>query len=155
VTQTGEVTVVGAGTTTISSTVDNGLGVNISGSVQITAAPQLSKGVAVAVPTVAAGGFALYAYVVPAGATSFSASTTAGSGDADLYVFQPGVVPGAYDASGNALAWPNSTTFSAASGNAESVSRTTNLPGVWRVYVQAWAPAGAVTGVMLTGSHTP
>lgn len=152
---TGFVTVVGAGKTTISATVDNGLGVNVVGSTEIEAAPLLAKGVQVAVPTLAAGsGFALYAYNVPAGATSFSATTTGGTGDADLYFFQPGVVPSAFN--GNAFPpWSNTTTFSGNSGNSESASRTTNLPGVWRVYTHAWAGGGTVTGLLLTATHTP
>jgi len=152
---TGLVTMLSAGKTTISATVDNGLGANVMGSMEIEVAPMLAKGVQVAVPTLAAGsGFALYAYNVPAGATSFSATTTGGTGDADLYFFQPGVTPSAFN--GNAFPpWSNTTTFSGNSGNSESASRTTNLPGVWRVYTHAWAGGGTVTGLMLTATHTP
>ncbi|MDZ4673332.1 MAG: Ig-like domain-containing protein [Gemmatimonadota bacterium] len=152
---TGLVTVVGAGKTTISAVVDNGLGANVTGSTEIEAAPQLTRGMTVAVPTLAAGsGFALYAYNVPAGATSFSVTTTGGTGDADLYLFQPGVIPSAFN--GNAFPpWSNTTTFSGNSGNGESASRTTSLPGVWRVYAHAWAGGGAVAGLTLTATHTP
>lgn len=151
---TGVVTMVGAGKTTISATVDNGLGANVMGSMEIEVAPMLAKGVQVAVPTMAAGAFTLYAYLVPAGATSFSASTTGGSGDADLYFFQPGTTPGTFTATAFPP-WPNTTAFSGNSGNSESINRTTNLPGVWRVYSHAWAGGGTAAGVLLTATHTP
>jgi uncharacterized protein YjdB len=151
---TGLVTMLSAGKTTISATVDNGLGANVVGSKEIEVAPMLAKGVQVAVPSMAAGAFTLYAYLVPAGATSFSATTTGGSGDADLYFFQPGTVPGTFTATAFPP-WPNTTTFSGNSGNSESASRTTNLPGVWRVYSHAWAGGGTAAGVLLTATHTP
>ncbi|MCL4864679.1 MAG: Ig-like domain-containing protein [Gemmatimonadales bacterium] len=152
---TGFVTVVGAGKTTISAVVDNGLGANVTGSTELEAAPLLAKGVQVAVPTLAAGsGFALYAYNVPAGATSFNVTTTGGTGDADVYLFRPGLVPATFN--GNAFpAWANYTGLSGNSGNSENRTETANLPGVWRVYTHAWAGGGTVTGLLLTATHTP
>lgn len=155
VTQAGVVTVVGPGSTTISATVDNGLGVNVQGSLGFTSVPVLAKGVQVAVPSLAAGsGFALYAYIVPAGAATFSTTTTGGTGDADLYIFAPGVTPSAFN--GNAFPpWTNTTAFSGNSGNAEVINRAAPAAGAWRVYTHAWAGGGQVSGLLLTATHTP
>jgi hypothetical protein len=154
ITQAGVVTVVGAGKTTLTATVDNGIGVDVIGSLEIEAAPELANGVAVAVPGYAAGAFQLYAFVVPAGTTSLTLTTADGTGDSDLYLFAPGVTPGTFTAA-NFPPWPNTTTFSGNSGNGELITRANPTVGTWRVYVHAWVPAGAVAGLTLTGTRVP
>lgn len=154
ITQGGVVTVVGAGTTTLNATVDNGIGVNVVGSLEIQAAPALTSGVPVAVPGFAAGAFQLYALVIPAGTTSMTLTTSGGTGDSDLYIFAPGVVPGTFTAA-NFPPWTNTTTFSGNSGNGELITRANPTVGTWRVYVHAWIPAGAVSGLTLTATRVP
>jgi hypothetical protein len=151
---TGLVTVVAAGTTTITATADG-----ISGTAALRGAPGLTSGVAVTPPTIAPDNFAIYAIVVPAGTTSLIISTTGGSGDADLYVFAPGVTPSAVNTNQAQLAFSNSfdndTCPSASGGNAESCTFSTPAAGVWRVHVFAWGGDVAVTGLSLTGTTAP
>jgi uncharacterized protein YjdB len=151
---TGVVTVVGAGTATITATASG-----ISGTAALRGAPGLTSGAAITPPTIAAEGFAIYAVVVPAGKTSLNVSTSGGSGDADVYVFAPGVVPAAVNTSPSAAAFSNSTTSgscpAALSGNTESCTIANPAAGVWRVHVFAWGPAGAVTGLSLTATTLP
>jgi uncharacterized protein YjdB len=156
ITQGGVITVVGAGKTTLSATVDNGIGVNVVGSLEIEAAPALVSGAAVAVPGFAAGAFQLYAFVIPAGTTSMTITTTGGTGDSDLYLFPPGVTPGTFTAA-NFPPWPNTTAAlrSGNSGNGELVTAATPAAGTYRVYVHAWVPAGAVAGLSLTATRVP
>ncbi len=155
VTQAGVVTVVGTGSTSISAAVDNGIGVTVTGSATLVSVPRLVSGTSVAVPALAAGsGFALYALVVPAGATSFTVTSSGGTGDADLYVFAPGVTPSAFN--GNAFPpWTNTTAFSGNSGNNELITRATPAAGAWRVYAHAWAGGGQVAGFSLTATVAP
>jgi uncharacterized protein YjdB len=147
---TGMVTVVAAGSATITATADG-----IDGTAALVAAPGLTSGVAVTPGTIAATEFTTYAIVVPAGKTSLSISSTGGSGDADLYIFAPGVTPSAVNVSPSAAAFSNATTASALSGNAEARTIANPAAGVWRVAVFAWGPAGAVTGLSLTATMVP
>jgi serine protease len=99
-------------------------------------------------------GFTLYALVVPAGTTSFTITSTGGTGDADLYVFAPGVTPSAFN--GNAFPpWTNTTAFSGNSGNGELLTRATPTAGAWRVYAHAWAGGGQVAGFLMTATLVP
>jgi vibriolysin len=97
--------------------------------------------------------------VVPAGKTSLNISSTGGTGDADIYVFAPGVTPSAVNTALNASAFSNSTENgtcpSAAGGNAESCTVATPAAGVWRVHVFAWGGDVAVTGLSLTATTLP
>lgn len=151
----GLVTVVGAGSATITATVNNGVGVNVTGTATFLTAPALAKGVGAIPPAILPGKVFLYAYIVPAGATSFTVTGGGGAGDGDIYIFAPGVIPSALDESGNALAYSNSTGFSAASGNGEFKSFPAPAAGTWRIYIQAWAPAGPVSGMTITATHAP
>jgi hypothetical protein len=148
---TGMVSVIAAGTATITATADG-----ISGTAALRGAPGLTSGVAVTPPTIASAGFAIYAVVVPAGKTSLNIATTGGSGDADLYVFAPGVTPSAVNTALNAFAFSNSTENdtcpSASGGNAESCTFANPAAGVWRVHVFAWGGDVAVTGLSLTAT---
>jgi uncharacterized protein YjdB len=155
VSASGVVTITGAGTATISATVDNGIGVNVVGTASVTGAPLLLPGAATAVPTVGTAAVTFYAYEVPAGATALNISASGGTGDADVYIFAPGVTPGTLNTSQSALAFANATQFSANEGNGETISRAGPAAGTWRIAVFAWGGAPAVTGLSLTASHTP
>ncbi len=154
----GLATVLSAGSVTIFALVSSldalGFPIVTFGETTVTSAPQLIKGVGHSVPTIASGGFLLYAYVVPVGTTSLTVSSGNGLGDADLYIFKPGMIPSAFDGSGMGPAFSNYTAISASSSNSESITWTTDLPGVWRIYVVAFPP-NAVTGLFLIASHVP
>ncbi len=151
VSATGLVTVHSAGSVTITATADG-----ISGFSNFNTVASLVSGVPVTVPTIGPASFAVYAVLLPAGATSLTVSTTGGSGDADVYLFAPGIVPSDANTDPNFFAFSNFTCASAASGNTESCTRTAaSGVGVWRVHVFAWGPAGAVTGLQITATVTP
>jgi uncharacterized protein YjdB len=147
---TGLVDVLAAGTATITATADG-----ISGTAALRGAPGLASGVAVTPPTIAPDGFAIYAFVVPAGKTSLKFNTTGGTGDADIYCFAPGVIPSAVNTNQNAAAFSNASDASAAGGNTEECEFANPAAGVWRVHVFAWGGDVAVTGLSLTATSAP
>ena len=151
----GLVTCAAVGNATITATADNGAGTNVSGNTVVTCATLLTSGVGVTAPTVATGTAYFYAIEVPAGQASISIAGSGGTGDADVYMFAPGVVPSAINPSLSAAAYSNSTAFSANSGNTEARSVATPAAGTWRIVVYAWGGAPDVTGFNLTVTVTP
>ena len=151
----GLVTCAAVGNATITSTADNGAGTNVSGNTVITCATLLSSGVAVTAPTVATATAYYYAIEVPANATNLSITSSGGTGDGDVYIFAPGVVPSAINTSTSALAFSNSTQFSANSGNDETINRASPAAGTWRIAIFAWGGAPNVTGLNLTATVAP
>ena len=111
-------------------------------------ARQLVNGVGVAVPTIAAGGFQDYT-VNATGLANFAVTSTGGSGDSDLYLYNPGVVTfTATDGGGSGYVcrpW--------FSGNEEACPVGAPQPGYYRVRLFAWTPAGPVTGMTVTLTH--
>lgn len=146
----GLVTVVAAGTATITATADG-----IGGTAALVAAPALTSGVAVTPATIAATEFTTYALVVPAGKTALNVTSLGGTGDGDIYLFAPGVTPSPVNTASNAVAFANRTCISNNSGNTESCPITNPAAGVWRIIVFAWGPAGPVTGMAVTATLLP
>lgn len=156
VSATGLVTFVSEGSATITANVDNGIGTNVAGQLSVQSAPQLVNGVATVIASVSSGAIRALAFVVPAGTTNLSiAGSGGGAGDPDVYVFAPSVTPSALNLATNALAYSNSTSFSANSGGAESISIASPAAGTWRVIVYAWSGAGAATNYSVTATRTP
>lgn len=162
VSATGLVTLVGEGTANIRADVDNGVGVNIRGTLAIRSAPILVSGVATAVPTVTSGTAKIYAIVVPTGgAASLSAATSGGtSGDADLYILVRNVAPPTPNPDPSAFAYASSARLAAGAtaGNSESVSTAGPAAGTYPISIYAWTGFGFtenVAGLSITATVTP
>ena len=155
VSATGVVTCNAVGNATITATADNGAGTNVTGNTVANCATLLTSGVQVTAPTVPTATAYYYAIEVPAGQSALNITTSGGTGDADVYIFAPGVVPSAINTSTSALAFSNSTAFSANSGNGETISRATPAAGTWRIAIFAWGGAPNVTGFNLTATVAP
>lgn len=97
------------------------------------------------------GGILDLALHIPAGTASFQINTDAGAGDIDLYVFAPGVTPGAFAGS----------TFSGFTcrpwdvGPTEECVINAPVAGVWRIRIHAFPEGGTVTGGTATVVVTP
>lgn len=120
-----------------------------------TIAPLLAKGVATAVPTIAAGTPYVFSYQVPAGATGLTITTSGGTGDADVYIYSPGATLNPPNAAATP-AYNNASNSSTTAGtNTETINRTTSVfQGSWHVIVFARNGA-AVSGLTITATHTP
>lgn len=156
VSQAGVVTMVAVGEVSITATVVEGDD-EISGSVTVFGAlvpTILVSGVQVGAPDIAAAEWAEFFVWVPTGATVLNVGTAGGSGDADLYIFAPGVTPSAANLNPNFLAFNNATCFGASAGNTEQCNVANPPAGVWRVRVFAWGPDGTVAGLSLTATVT-
>lgn len=148
----GLVTFVGAsGPVTITATAvgAGNAGANVAGTAAFTIAPTLINGVTV-VGAMAAGGGVDYAFSPGrVGAANFTAVTSGGSGDGDLYVFAPGVTNGTSSDAGGS----NFVCRSWNSGNGETCNIDPASAGWYRLRLHAWTPAGAVAGMNLTLTH--
>jgi uncharacterized protein YjdB len=142
----------GSGPVTITATAVAGGagGANVAGTAAFTVAPTLISGVT-QTGAMAAGAGVDYAYSASrVGASSFTAVTSGGSGDGDLYVFNPGVTNGTTSDAGGS----NFLCRSWNSGNGESCPVLTVAAGWYRLRLHAWTPAGAVAGMQLTLTET-
>lgn len=139
VSPTGFVTIVGQGTAEITATtVSDG----VPGSTTVTVAEPLQPGTIV-VPDVAEGSVRDWSFRVPTGGSvnSFRVQISGGtSGDADLYIYRPGVVPSA----------SNFTCRPFLIGSNETCTVTDPAPGTWRIRVHAFPGDGVVSGLNLT-----
>ena len=95
----------------------------------------------------AVGDQGYYGWEVPAGTTSITVSLSGGTGDADLFIYRPGLVPPA-----NQYTSGSWTCVSAAAGNAESCTVATPAIGRWVLRVDAYE---AIAGVTITATTTP
>lgn len=150
---TGLVTCVSAGNATMTATVNNGIGTNVTGTLAVTCATPAIYG-AQTVPNTASGSAFTYALVVPAGTTNITVAHSGGTGDPDIYIFSPTQVQGTLGAT-SGYASGTYTTVSGASGPTESASVTNPAAGTWRIAVHAWGGAAAISGGTLTVSKTP
>lgn len=141
----------GTGPVTITGTAvgAGNAGANVAGSAAFTVASTLVNGVT-QVGAMAAGGGVDFAFSADrVGTASFTATTSGGTGDGDLYVFAPGVTNGTTSDAGGS----NFLCRSWNSGNGESCGPITAVPGWYRLRLHAWTPAGAVSGMNLTLTH--
>lgn len=147
----GLVTVVGAGTATITATVDNGEGQNVTGTSTIEAAPVLTNGATVTVPDINEEAWRDYAFVSNGSIASFTVVTSStSSGDNDTHIFAPGVVP-AFDA--NNFTFTNFVCRPWDVGSDETCTVSGPVAGTYRVRFYAYPDAGPVTGMQATLSH--
>ncbi len=122
---------------------------NVAGTAAFTVASTLLNGV-VQTGAMAGGAGVDYAFSADrVGASTFTAASTGGTGDGDLYVFAPGVTNGTTTDGGGS----NFACRSWNSGNGESCPIATVVPGWYRVRIYAWTPAGAVAGMQVTLTH--
>lgn len=160
---TGLVTLVGEGTAKIMATVDNGIGVDVTGSLEVRAAPMLVSGVGVATGTIKSGTPKYWALVVPAGAAISITTTNGPTGDGDLFLLKANTnpatpAPGGFGSSALAC---SSGCVSGNSGNPESIGRPAGETpaGTYPVAFHAWTNGTSftqdVTGVTLTATITP
>lgn len=146
----GLVTVVGAGTSNITATVDNGVGTDVTGSSTVEGAPVLANGVAVTVPNVNEEEWKDYAFVSNGTVASFSVVTGGGTGDSDMHIFAPGVVP-AFDA--NNFTYTNFVCRPWEVGSDESCTINAPAAGTYRIRFYAYPDAGTLTGMQATLTH--
>lgn len=147
----GLVSLVGPGTATITARVDNGEGTLISGSTGVEAATVLQNGVTVTVPNVASEAFIDYAFVSNGTVASFSVVTTGGtSGDSDMHIFAPGVVP-AFNAS--QFTYTNFVCRPWEVGNEETCTINTPAAGTYRIRFYNYPDAGTLIGMQATLTH--
>lgn len=135
VSATGVVTAVALGKATITGTVDGE-----SGTVNVEVLPQLTSGTAIVTGTVPADGSVFWVIDVPAGATELSVVTSGGSGDPDIFL---------YDPTGEEV------DDSQRSGPGEQVRITNPTPGRYKFELYAWGPAGPAAGTTVTATVTP
>ena len=135
-----------AGTYTVTLTVTDNAGATNTKTASVTVTTGggggtvLTNGVAVTGLSAAAGGSLTYTLVVPAGATGLKFDSTAGTGDADLYVkFGSAPTTTSYDCR------------SEGSTSTESCSIATAQAGTYYVLLKAYS---AFSGVSLKGSYT-
>jgi len=121
-------------------------GANVAGTAAFTVATTLVSGVTATGAMPAGGGVDFAFSASRVGATSFTANTTGGTGDGDLYVFAPGVTNGTTSDGGGS----NFLCRSWNSGNVETCVVGAPVPGWYRLRLHAWTPAGAVSGMQLT-----
>jgi uncharacterized protein YjdB len=142
---TGLVTAAGIGAaTTITATAEG-----VSGTASVTVIDNLPAG-ATAVPAIADNATADYALVVQPGTTQIIVQMSgATSGDADLYLFAPGVTPGAGPAFSGFACRPYLI------GSNETCTIANPAPGGWRVKVHAYPGDGTVNNLVLTATITP
>jgi microbial collagenase len=147
----GLVTVVGAGTARISATVDNGIGTNVVGNSDLEAATVLANGVTVTVPNVAEEEFIDYAFVSNGTLASFSVVTAAGSsGDSDMHIFAPGIVP-AFNAS--SFTYTNFVCRPWDVGSDETCNVTSPVAGTYRIRFYVYPDGGNLAGMTATLTH--
>lgn len=121
-------------------------GADITGFVTFNVAQTLVSGTGV-VGAMGAGQGVNFAFnPVGEGFAGFTAVTAGGSGDGDLYVIAPGVTNWTTTDAGGS----NFVCRSWNSGNGESCTIATAVPGWYRIRLHAWTPAGAVAGMNLT-----
>lgn len=136
---TGLVTVVGVGTADIRATVDDGDGTDVTGSTTLRGATQLVNGVTQSVPTTTAGQNYYYAFVNSVPVTTFTVTTTGGTGDGDIYIYNP---------SGTLVC----QSFN--SGNDELCTINNAVSGTYTVLMNAWSGAPPNTaGMTITLTH--
>ncbi|MBX3173661.1 MAG: Ig-like domain-containing protein [Gemmatimonadaceae bacterium] len=143
---------VGNLTVTANATGAGADGANVLGTASFEVAAALTSGAPVTAPDMAGGNGYSYAFdAVGGGFTSFTAVAANGSGDGDLYVFDPGVTNWTTTDGGGS----NFRCRSWNSGNGENCAIGTALPGWYRVRLYAWTPAGVVSGMQLTVTGAP
>lgn len=121
---------VSSGTANIAVTVD-GVAATGPANIQIVGRETLGNNVP-RVINIAAGAITEYVINVPAGTDTLVATITGGSADPDIYVIRP---------VGTTACSPF------LSGSNETCRIAAPVAGRWRIAVEAWQPAGAVTGV--------
>ena len=147
----GLVTVVGAGSAVITATVDNGVGTNVTGTSTIEAAPVLANGATITVPDVNSEAWRDYAFVSNGSVASFTVVTSGGtSGDSDMHIFAPGVVP-AFDA--NNFTFTNYVCRPWDVGSDETCTINAPAAGTYRIRFYNYPDAGVLTGMQATLTH--
>ena len=147
----GLVTILAEGTATITAAVDDGEGEEITGTSTITAAPVLANGAAITVPDVASEAFKDYAFVSNGTVASFTVVTSGGSsGDSDMHVFAPGVVP-AFDA--NNFTYTNFVCRPWDVGSDETCTINAPAAGTYRIRFYNYPDAGVLSGMQATLTH--
>lgn len=135
VSATGVVTAIGLGKATITGTVDGE-----SGTVDIEVLPQLISGASIVTGTVPADESVFWVIDVPVGATEITVVTSGGSGDPDVFLYDP---------------FGEEVDDSQRSGPGEVVLITNPTPGRWKFELYAWDGAGAAAGTTVTATVTP
>lgn len=88
-----------------------------------------------------------YGWEVPTGTTSITVTLAGGTGDADLFIYRPGLVPPA-----NQYTSGSWTCVSAAAGNAETCTVASPAIGRWVLRVDAYE---AIANVTITATKAP
>lgn len=147
----GLVTLVGPGTATITAQVDNGEGTMITGTTTVEAQTPLANGVTITVPNVASEAYIDYAFVSNGTVASFTVVTTGGtSGDSDMHIFAPGVVP-AFNAS--QFTYTNFVCRPWEVGNEETCTINAPVAGTYRIRFYNYPGEGVLTGMQATLTH--
>jgi hypothetical protein len=145
VTNTGLVSIVGTGFAEITATTLEDT-TQVSVTRRFTTVASMEPGT-ITHGTIGTGSFEQYTIIVPPGTSTLRVTTTGGTGDADVYLYAPGTVPGAATAgqpgSGAACASFND-------GNVENCVVSNPTPGVWGLRLMAWGGAPDVTGLVVT-----
>jgi hypothetical protein len=142
VTQTGLVTIVGAGTANITASADED-GTIITGTRAVASPEFLQSGVQVGVQNVPDGGSANFFVNVPAGASSLVVQISGGvGGDADLYVYPPTANPTAPEQAG----W---TCRPYLIGSTETCTINDPAAGNWRIVIHAYPGDGTIQSINL------
>jgi hypothetical protein len=141
----------GTGAVTITATAAGAgnAGANVSRTAAFTTATTLVNGVTQTGAMAGGAGVDFAFSASRVSAASFTAATSGGSGDGDLYVFAPGVTNGTTSDAGGS----NFLCRSWNSGNGEECPIGTVVSGWYRLRLHAWTPGGAVTGMNLTLTH--
>ena len=93
---------------------------------------------------------AYYAFVSNGTVASFSVVTGGGTGDSDMHIFAPGVVP-AFDA--NNFTYTNFVCRPWEVGSDESCTINAPAAGTYRIRFYAYPDAGTLTGKQATLTH--
>jgi uncharacterized protein YjdB len=147
----GLVTFVAPGTATITASVDNGVGTQVTGTGSVEGATVLANGATITVPDVASEAFKDYAFVSNGTVASFTVVTSGGSsGDSDMHIFAPGVVP-AFDA--NNFTYTNFVCRPWDVGSDETCTINAPAAGTYRIRFYNYPDAGVLTGMQATLTH--
>jgi serine protease len=125
-------------------------GSNVAGTTAFEVATTLINGVIVTVPDFGAATGVTYTFSADrVGAASFVINQVGGTGDADLYVFNPGVTNWVTDNNGGS-GWVCRPYIS---GGTETCNIAAAAAGWYRIRSWAWGPAGGVSGLQISVTH--
>lgn len=132
-----------SGTSNITLTVD---GIAAT-AVAVVGVRAIATATPITIASAAAGAQTYYGWEVPTGTTSITVTLAGGTGDADLFIYRPGLVPPA-----NQYTSGSWTCVSAAAGNGETCTVAAPAIGRWVLRVDAYE---AIANVTITATKAP